>query len=176
MTESKQDLLQEPLNPQEKEIEIDINAARIIAERIGDSRALEGTLLSIYAKTLGKKDKIDLESIEEYFNDRVVTEIKNKRLSPHDIIKAVCAYYNIKQALIKDGGRSENIVLPRQIIMYLLRRELKLKYEEIAYILKRKDHTTILHGENKINNLIINNALLKKEVDGIISSLSSSTR
>lgn len=161
------------IKSKEKGIELDIEAAKIISERITDSRALEGALLSIYARTLGKKEKVDLEAIEEFFEEK--TTKAARKISPHDIIKAVCSFYNIKQSLIKSSLRSEQVALPRQIIMFLLRRELKLKYEEIAYMIKRKDHTTVLHGENKIKSLLINNPVLKGEIDGIISTLVPST-
>lgn len=161
------------IKAKEKEIELSIDAAKIIAEQVGDTRALEGTLLSIYAKTLGKKEGIDLEDIEGFFQKK--DERKQTKVSPHDIIKSVCSYYNVKQSQIKSSSRAENISHPRQIIMFLLRRELGLKYEEIAYMLKRKDHTTILHGSDKIGRMIIKNPAFKQEVDRITSSLILST-
>ena len=55
--------------------------------------------------------------------------------------------------------------------MYLLRKELGLKFEEIAYILKRKDHTTIMYGVEKVGATMIKDSVFKQEVDRIISSL-----
>jgi len=157
------------IKAKEKEIELSIEAAKIIADQVTDSRALEGTLLSIYAKTLGKKEGIDLEDIDGFF--QAGQERKKVKTSPHDIVKAVCSYYNVKQSQIKSPLRSENVSFPRQIIMFLLRRELGLKYDEIAYFLKRKDHTTVLHGSEKIATLLIKNPTFKEEVDRIAKSL-----
>lgn len=161
------------IKAREKEIELSIDAAKVIAEQVSDTRALEGTLLSIYAKTLGKKEGIDLEDIEGFFQHK--DERIKQRVSPHDIIKAVCSYYNVKQSQIKSPERTENLSFPRQIIMFLLRHELGLKYEEIAHMLKKKDHTTVLHGSDKIGALLIKNPSFKEEVDRIIKSLSLST-
>jgi len=161
------------IKAREKEIELSIDAAKVIAEQISDTRALEGTLLSIYAKTLGKKEGIDLEDIEGFFQNK--EEQKKQKISPHDIIKAVCSYYNVKQSQIKSPERTENISFPRQIIMFLLRHELGLKYEEIAHMLKKKDHTTVLHGSEKIGALLIKNPAFKEEVDRITKSLTLST-
>jgi chromosomal replication initiator protein len=161
------------IKAKEKEIELSIDAAKIIAEQVGDTRALEGALLSIYAKTLGRKEGIDLEDIEGFFQKK--DERKQTRVTPHDIIKAVCSYYNVKQSQVKSALRAENVALPRQIIMFLLRRELRLKYEEIAYILKRKDHTTIIHGSEKISGMLIKNPAFKEEIDRITKSLILST-
>ncbi|NTU74298.1 chromosomal replication initiator protein DnaA, partial [Candidatus Roizmanbacteria bacterium] len=75
----------------------------------------------------------------------------------------------------KSATRTEEIAFPRQIAMYLLRQELKIKYEEIAIMLKRKDHTTIMHGVEKISRLLIKDPSLKQEVDRIIQLIRPST-
>lgn len=162
------------IKAKEKGIEMDMEAARIIAETVTDSRALEGTLLSIYARTLGKKERIDLDVVDEYFQDKV-EKVVEKRIDPSVVIKTVCSYYNIKQSHIKSSTRIEEIAMPRQIIMYILREQLKIKLEEIARILKRKDHTTIMHGVEKVNRLVIKDPALKEEVDKIMSLIRSST-
>ncbi|MEI6533009.1 MAG: chromosomal replication initiator protein DnaA [Candidatus Roizmanbacteria bacterium] len=162
------------IKAKEKNIEIDMEAAKVIAEQISDSRALEGTLLSIYARTLGKQERIDLDVVEGFFGEKTVS-LPIRKISANDIIKAVCSYYNVKQSHLKSATRIDDIALPRQIVMYLLRRELKMKFDEIAYSLKRKDHTTIMHGVEKITAMLVKNPLLKQEVDQIIHSVSSST-
>jgi len=161
------------IKSQEKEIEIDIEAAKIIAEKTEDPRGLEGVLLSVYAKSLGKKEKIDAETVQAFFQEKKETQIK--KISPHEIIKTVCSYYGLKQSVLKGEGRRENVVLPRQVVMYLFRKKLNLKYDEIAYILNKKDHTTILHGVDKISSLVLRDQNFKLEVDRMISSLSLSS-
>lgn len=161
------------IKAKEKNINIDIEVAKIIAEQIKDSRSLEGVLLSIYAKTLNNKQKIDLEAIESYFQNK--TEGENKKFNPNDIIRTVCSYYNLKPSQIKSTIRRENIAQARQLIMFLLRTRLRLTFDEIAYLLKRKDHTTIIHGVGKISRLLAKDDNYKKEIDGIINSLVLST-
>lgn len=161
------------IKSQEKEISIDIEAAKIIAEKTEDSRALEGVLLSVYAKSLGKKEKIDAEAVEVFFQEK--KEVQIKKISPHEVIKTVCSYYGIKQSVLKGDNRRENVVLPRQVVMYLFRKKLNLKYDEIAYLLNKKDHTTILHGVDKISSLVLRDQNFKQEVDRIASSLSLSS-
>jgi len=158
------------IKAKEKNIAIQIEAAKVIAEQITDSRALEGTLLSLYARTIGKKEGIDLEEIDSYFQG--TTEKKMRRVSPQDVIHAVCAYHGIKQTTIKSPMRSDAIAFPRQIIMYILRKELHMKYEEIALTLRRKDHTTILYAYEKINGLCMKDPSLREQIDRIVQSLS----
>ena len=163
------------IKSREKNIEIDIEAAKIIAENIADTRALEGALLSIGAQIWGKKEIIDLEVVEEYFNNQKISSKPVKKVSPHDVIKVVCSYYDVKSAQIKSPTRVENIAMARQIIMYILREEFRLKLEEVAYILKRKDHTTIIHGVDKIQAMLMKDSSFKGEVDTIVQTIRSST-
>ena len=164
------------LKAQEKNIEIDIETARSVAEHVEDTRALEGTLLSIYAKTLGGKEKVDLEAVEEFFSQQQKNGSNGRRrINPGEIIKAVCSFYDINQSQLKSPLRSERVALPRQVAMYLLRNELGLKLEEVAFLLKRRDHTTIIHGVDKISGLRARNPVFKEEVNNIIKSLSLST-
>lgn len=158
------------IKAKEKNIKIQIEAAKVVAEQITDTRALEGTLLSLYARILGKKEEIDLEEIDLYFQG--TTEKKMKRVSPQDVIHAVCSYYGIKPTMIKSAVRSDAIAFPRQIIMYILRKELHMKYEEIALTLRRKDHTTIMYAYEKITGLCMKDPSLTEQIGRIIQSLS----
>ncbi len=161
------------IKAKEKNIEIDIAAAKIIADQVTDSRTLEGTLLSLYSKALGVKERIDLELIDGFFSSK--QKENTKKITSSDVLRAVCSFYNVRVSHIKGGSRVSNVVLPRQITMFILRQELKLKLEEIAYLLKRKDHTTVIHATEKISGLLMKNTLLKKDVDQIIQSLGLST-
>lgn len=161
------------IKAKEKNIEIDISAAKIIAEQISDTREIEGVLLSIYAKILGKKEKIDLDSVEDFFVKK--NNDSAKKISYSDVIRAVCTYFNVKQSHIKGPKRTSELVLPRQLIMYILRNKLNLKQTEIARLLKRKDHTTVIHAVEKISRLVTKDPYLKQDTDKILQSLSLST-
>ena len=157
------------IKAKEKGIDVDIEAIKIIAERVVDCRGLDGALLSIYAKVLGIKEKIDLEAVEMFFSQNGGE--KKKRVNPSEVIKTVCSFYNIKQSHLKGPSRAASIAFYRQITMYLLKKELGMTLREVAEILNRKDHTTALHAEQKISNLILRDQNLKKEVDTITQSL-----
>lgn len=163
------------IKAKEKNLNLDIEAAKVIAEQIADTRALEGALLSIGAKIWGKKDRIDLEVIDEYFSEQKSSKPQTKKTQPTDVIRAVATYYDIKASHIRGSGRTENLAKARQITMYLMREELCLKLEEIAFILKKKDHTTIIHGVNKIKSTLMKDTEMKQQVDVIIQSIRQST-
>ncbi len=157
------------IKAKEKNIQIHMDAARVVAEQTTDSRALEGALLSLYARTIGRKDEIDLEEVDLYFKN--TSSVLVKRISPQDVIRVVCLYYGIKPSVIKSPTRTESVAFPRQIIMYLLRKELHMKLEEVALTLKRKDHTTVMYAFEKISSLYMKDSQIKAEIDKIVQSL-----
>ena len=161
------------IKAREKNIEIDIESAKVIADQVSDSRELEGTLLSLYSRVLGKKERIDLESVDLFFSKKQETTIR--KLVPQNVLKNVCSFYNVRLSHLKGASRTSNLVLPRQIAMFLLRNHLKMKLEEIAFFLNRKDHTTVIHATNKVNRLMTKDPLIKRDIDQIIQSLSLST-
>ena len=69
--------------------------------------------------------------------------------------------------------RNKEIVVPRQILIYLLREELDLPYTAIAREIGGKDHTTIIHNYNKIKNLVLENTDLENEILSIKEKLYS---
>jgi len=161
------------IKAKEKGILLDIDAAKVIADQITDCRELEGTLLTIYANFFikEKKEKIDLSTVESFFSNQ--QKNKQKKINPDVVLKTVCSFYGIKPSQIKSQTRISNFAFPRQVIMYILREHLKIKQEEIARFLKRKDHTTIIHGVEKIRQLIFKNPLIKEEIDNIIKNIFS---
>lgn len=157
----------------EKNINVSMDAVKTIAERVEDARALEGTLVSIYARTIGKKEQVDAEAAGLFFQEKLA--FSSRRITPADIIKTVCSVYRVRPSQIKDSTRESHIAQSRQIIMYILRQIMRLRLEEVAFILKRKDHTTVMHGVEKISGLLITNPIMKQEIDGICRSLGLST-
>lgn len=152
-----------------RNIEIDFQTASVIAQKTADARELEGQLLRIYTNSLDHGGVITPETAGKEIERRDTTQAA--KITPTEVIRVVCAYYQISPASLKKPGRKESIVLPRQIIMYILRTHLKLNLDDIAYMMKRKDHTTVMHATDKITNLMLTNPNFKEEIDRITQSL-----
>lgn len=158
------------IKAKERNIDVDIETAKVIAENVDDVRELEGKLLEIYTRMLragGEAVAPDLIRKDLFKRDAE----NQAKATPQDVINTVCSFYSVKPSHIKSPSRKENIVMPRQVCMYILRTVLKLKLEEVGFILKRKDHTTIMHGVDKITTHILKNPTTKDEIDTIIKSL-----
>ncbi len=156
------------IKARQKNIPVDIEVAKMIAEKTTDARSLEGVLLSIYARAISTNGYINQEITKSFFNQ--MRQKKIQQITPKDVIENVCLFYNVKKGQIKSPDRTERVAFARQVIMFLLRTHLNLKLEEIARILKRKDHTTIIYGVNKIKNRLLYNSNIKNEIDKISKS------
>lgn len=163
------------IKARERNIDIDINAAKHIAEKIMDSRELEGALLRLLSQKLISENSNSIsfkETTEQLKKDEDYLKTK---LGPGDIIKAVGLYYNIRPSEIKGPSRKEDVAHARQVCMYFIRSLLGLNFDEIAFILKKKDHTTIMHGNNKITYKTLHDEGFKNEMNVISQSIYSST-
>jgi len=145
--------------------EIPIEAAKILSANIADTRRLEGTLIKMLALSEMKKVPITTELAMEVLGKAPILELK--KVTAEEVVAAVCTYFDLKTKNIKGEKRNRPIALPRQILMYLLRRELNLPYMEIGGILGGRDHTTIMHGEEKVANMIIKSERLRTDVEKI---------
>src|SRR5690554_1780927 len=130
-------------------------------------RILEGALKRVlfYATMMNKE--ISLELTKDALKD-VIPEIRNmKNTEIIEIQKVVCEYYNISLNNMLSKSRKACYVLPRQIAMYLVREIKNESYPKIGQEFGGKDHTTIMHSVQKIQNLrIINN-----QIDHVIKTL-----
>ncbi|MDP2637625.1 MAG: chromosomal replication initiator protein DnaA [Candidatus Levybacteria bacterium] len=153
------------------DIELSIEAAKKIAEKAHDSRELEGLLLKTITIATAKKEKITPALIESALNLQKTEEKVFFR--PDQVIKNVCSFYNVKETMLKGPKRDASLVRARQIAMYMLKNDLSLSFVEIGNILGGRDHTTIMHGVEKIEKLL-NNKNFSEEIMGIKSLLKNS--
>lgn len=161
------------IKAKERNIDLDISTARILAEQITDVRELEGRLLEYYSRALRTGSPITASIIKKHSEEQ--KQAKRNVIKTQDVLRIVSVYFEISVAALKSNTRKERFSYPRQVAMYLLRSIKKLTYDEIAYLLKRKDHTTVIHGVSKIESLLIKNPQVKEEVDRITSSLYASS-
>ena len=81
------------------------------------------------------------------------------------IVDIVCEHFNISLADIKSRKKSQEIAYPRQIAMYLCKKHTDKSLKAIAAVLGKRDHSTIIHGYQKIENDLQNNTGLQNTID-----------
>jgi chromosomal replication initiator protein len=146
------------------DVSLSMEAAKLIAEKAQDARGLEGLLLRIITQAQSQNGEITEELISS-----VLSLNKDEKLNtfhPDEIIKNVCYFYKVKSTQLKSSKRDAFLVRPRQVAMFLLKKELGLTFVEIGNLLGGRDHTTIMHGVDKVDNML-KNSLIKEDILGI---------
>ena len=171
--ESRQIILQSKLKEAGIDLSYSINkeGPEIIEYAIknisGGVREIEG-----FIKTMRMYKEMYKKETTLFMVRKVIeTNIKSKTINYKDVVKKVCSYYDIDKELVVKKTRKKEVVLARQVIMYILREYLNYPYSSIGSKLGGKDHTTAIHSVEKIKKNIIDNNLLKTSVEKIKSSL-----
>lgn len=147
-------------------IVIDDNVLVNIATRIDTNiRELEGTLKKIVAQASLTHSPITQELAEKAISD--VIAHKEKVISADYIKETVSKYFNIDVADMNSSKRSNDIAFPRQIAMYLCRELAKMQYKNIGIEFGNRDHSTVMHACNKIEQEIKMNKDTLTHVDSV---------
>jgi len=127
------------------------NIAYYIASRVKSNiRELEGCLIRLLAMVSLSGQELTEALAEEVLKDLFGT---NGQLTKEAILKGVCTEFGFSEDDLKGKKRTQKLALARQIAMYLVRNILNLSLTEIGNFFGGKDHTTVLHAIEKIENL-----------------------
>ena len=140
-----------------------------IAENITSNvRQIEGTVNKILAFQELMGESVDVDTVTRAVRD--MFKEKAEFLPSADvIIEEVCKFYNIENDALRGQGRTKDTALARQMAMYLIRRMTSLSLKEIGKEFEGRDHTTVMHSIERIENLMKSNA----EVAEIIKDLNA---
>ena len=140
---------------------------KYVADSIQNNiRELEGALNKIIAYHEFHNTIPTIKTVKNVLND-LTNNNQIKPIIPKDIIDVVCQYYNIGNKDLLGAKRKKELVLPRQVAMFLIREELKTSYPTIGEELGGRDHTTAIHSYNKINKEKEENEKLNQEIISI---------
>jgi len=131
-------------------------------------RELEGALNRIIAYTRMMGLPLSEETAAAALQDVLVAP---QSLPPAQIIEAVCRFYEVRHEDLSNRRRNREVVIPRQIAMYLLREEANLSLSEIGQQLGGRDHTTVLHACTKVAAQIEEDEQLRRELLAIREAL-----
>lgn len=146
-----------------------LDIATLLAEKVQDTRSLEGLLLRVITQATTEGSEISLELTHKALG--MMKEERASTIHADDIIKNVCAFYAVKPTQLRGPKRDASLVKARQIVMYLLKTELGMTFMEIGNLLGGRDHTTIMHGVDKIEDLVENKARISDDIVGITKTL-----
>lgn len=138
----------------------------IAKEVPGNIRELEGILNSLMCKTQLKGKELNLSEVHQVVKQNARP---TKNIPIEEVVRKISDYYNIDPESIYKKTRKKEVVLPRQVIMFILREDFNISYPSIGDKLGGRDHTTVIHSCEKIKNDIKTNMVLDQEINRIRS-------
>ena len=143
---------------------IDIEIIKYIATNIKSNiRELEGAFNKVIAFSKLNKAELTLALAQEAIKDMIYPD-KPKEITPSLIINVVAEHFGVSIEDIVSKKRNKEIALPRQVYMYLCRELTDVSLDSIGSNVGGRDHTTVMHGVDKIKEDINNNEELRNKI------------
>lgn len=152
------------IKSKERNIPLEMDQIQMIAANTDGARKIEGVLIKIMNEVHLKKVPITTEMIEGMISHSEEAIGKTIRSTPEQTIDAVCKYYQIGKRMILGDTRARQIARPRQMLMYLLRTQLGIPYEEVGRLVGDRDHSTVMHAVNKITQLATTDVHIREDM------------
>jgi chromosomal replication initiator protein len=147
-------------------IEIDYEVIEYLAHSIDTNiRELEGVMISLLAQASLTRREIDLELAKTTL--RHLVKDSQREVTINTIIEAITEYYKVRTPDLKGKSRLREIVLPRQVAMYLAKDLTNLSLKSIGYHFGGRDHSTVIHAIQTVNDLMDTN----KEISTAVAKL-----
>ena len=141
---------------------IDFLAQRIVS----NIRELEGALTRVVAYATLNAVPVTTELAQQMLQN-ILQAPRRPSLSPEKIVEIVARYYQVPVEQLRGKARDKQIVLPRQVAMFLMREETEAPLLRIGAALGGRDHSTVLHGCEKIEREIEGSDDFRREVSAI---------
>ncbi|MCZ6677260.1 MAG: chromosomal replication initiator protein DnaA [Candidatus Poribacteria bacterium] len=149
------------------------NVLSYIAEVVQTNiRDLEGTLVRLIAEASIFHEELTVDFARKVLNNVIPpSRTYRQAVTAADIQKTVANYFRIKGSDLKSAKRTKVVVLPRQVAMYLCRQMTNLSLMEIATAFSRRDHTTVLHAIDRIEEGIRQDPELAQAINFLIEDI-----
>ncbi|MFQ5543254.1 MAG: chromosomal replication initiator protein DnaA [Nitrospiria bacterium] len=151
-------------------IPLPTDVSLLLATRIKTNiRELEGSLIRLGAFSSLTGQEINVEMAKRVLKDTI--QDREKIVTVEDILRTVSERYQVKITELKSKKRTKNLVIPRQIGMYLSRTLTNLSFPEIGKAFGGKDHSTVIHACNQIKKEKEEDLNLKSTLENLAKQL-----
>jgi chromosomal replication initiator protein len=165
--ETRMAILQHKLAQMKRSIPPEV--IEFVAKQIQSNvRELEGALTRLLATSDMTGRPISVQFARDTLADLVG---RRAHITPSQVIETVAKFYNISVAEMVSPARNKELVQPRQVAMYLIRQETDASLPEIGNLLGGRDHTTVLHGIERIKDRLESEEQLRREVMSVREQL-----
>ncbi len=166
----------------EQEVMIDRDVLEFIAFNVSSSvREMEGVLMRAIGESQLTQTNPTVRSIGDTIRKiNGGIELKNYNIdivrkasprTPDDVIDVVAYYYKLPKSDLINEGRKKEVMIPRQICMYLIRQALSHSYETIGERFGGRNHTTVLHACNKVESEMHENTRVLRDINALKKEL-----
>jgi chromosomal replication initiator protein len=144
---------------------------QLIAENVvSNIRELEGCLIRLVAFAALTKTPITASLARQVLQDFIRND-QEKRFDPRTIIKAVSTRYQLPPESIKGKRRTNTVVVPRQVSMYLIRTLTGMPLADIGKFFGNRDHTTVLYACDRVRTMIETDGEVQRTVQELEEEL-----
>ena len=155
------------IKARQRGIEFPVEMAPVVAQTIDHPRQLEGFLVRLENEKNVRNEQVSQEMINRILGKSNKEVISNRVVSPSDVVSMVADYFQVGVGQLKGERRSQPLAFQRQILMYILKTEVRLPLTEVGRILGGRDHTTVLHATDKIRTELDHDPQLQRDVASI---------
>jgi chromosomal replication initiator protein len=147
-------------------LKLPFEVANLLAERVASVRDLEGALMRVATTAQLSGTPVTVELAQKVVGT-TDEPARRKAINPKEVLDHVAEEFSIKVSDLRGERRYKEIVLPRQITMYILRTDFSLPLMRVAEMLGGRDHTTIMHGVERCEKLLSQDEEIKDRVEAI---------
>lgn len=149
----------------EKGLVLDKNILTYLATCVQSNvRELEGSLNRIIVYHELNNSKPTLDSVKEVLSQSQPRP-RTSAVTAKQLLRSVAEYFEIEIENLTGQSRKKELVVPRQIVMYLMREEMKASFPYIGGELGGRDHTTVMHAYSKISTFIETDERLRQDIN-----------
>ncbi len=150
-------------------LKIPADVIQFIAETAnGSVRDLEGVINSLMAYSIVYNSNIDMRLAERVIKRAV--KVDDHPLTVDDIVEKVCDHYGVSQQQVFSRSRKRDLVLVRQVSMYLAQKYTKMPASRIGQLIGGRDHSTVLHSCNTVEQRLKIDKVFLAEISSIENS------
>lgn len=144
---------------QQKSLELNLNLSDPVMQFIADNctsniREIHGILLQLQSYASSQPGPLNVALVRSILGDPEEQKGPKRKITPDLILELVTRQFDTSIKDLCGKRRKREVVIPRQVTMFLLRNELGLNLEEIGDILGGRDHTTVMHGCDRIKTTL----------------------
>lgn len=163
------------IKSKQREYELAMDTAQLIAANIEGIRELQGFLVRLETEERVKGIKLTNTDIKQMLNINSPDNMRPRVVTPSEVINVISSFYGIGVQQLKGEKRTKSIAWPRQVLMFILRNDLRLPLEEVGRLLGGRDHTTVIHAAEKVRLELEENTNFAAEVTELKRKIFSSS-